>query len=137
MCVYVLLVVNGMDPTEAEDIKKKWQEYTEKLDKIRVTTVGLKVTDSARITSLTSKVLHSLLVLPMVYGIFLPFMIYPYYLKSHRSTPSAYLVFGTSVDFPISLIGYHLNDIERCQGQSTYALFRILNWYSIFSQWPQ
>ena len=78
---------------------------------------------------LTSKVLHSLLVLPMVYGIFLPFKIYPYYLKSHRSTPSAYLVFGTSADFPISLIGYHLNDTERCQGggQSTYALFRILN----------
>ena len=22
---------NGMDPTEAEDIKKRWQEYTEKL----------------------------------------------------------------------------------------------------------
>ena len=22
---------NGMDPTEAEDIKKKWQEYTEEL----------------------------------------------------------------------------------------------------------
>ena len=25
---------NGMDLTEAEDIKKKWQEYTEKLYKI-------------------------------------------------------------------------------------------------------
>ena len=24
---------NGMDPTEAEDIKKKWQEYTEELYK--------------------------------------------------------------------------------------------------------
>ena len=24
---------NGMDPTEAEDIKKRWQEYTEKLYK--------------------------------------------------------------------------------------------------------
>ena len=24
---------NGMDLTEAEDIKKKWQEYTEELDK--------------------------------------------------------------------------------------------------------
>ena len=22
---------NGMDPTEAEDIKKRWQEYTEEL----------------------------------------------------------------------------------------------------------
>ena len=26
---------NGMDLTEAEDIKKRWQEYTEKLDKKR------------------------------------------------------------------------------------------------------
>ena len=26
---------NGMDPTEAEDIKKRWQEYTEKLYKKR------------------------------------------------------------------------------------------------------
>ena len=26
---------NGMDLTEAEDIKKKWQEYTEKLFKNR------------------------------------------------------------------------------------------------------
>ena len=26
---------NGMDPTEAEDIKKRWQEYTEDLDKKR------------------------------------------------------------------------------------------------------
>ena len=26
-------VRNGMDPTEAEDIKKRWQEYTEKLYK--------------------------------------------------------------------------------------------------------
>ena len=24
---------NGMDPTETEDIKKKWQEYTEELYK--------------------------------------------------------------------------------------------------------
>ena len=24
---------NGMDPTEAEDIKEKWQEYTEELYK--------------------------------------------------------------------------------------------------------
>ena len=24
---------NGMDRTEAEDIKKRWQEYTEELDK--------------------------------------------------------------------------------------------------------
>ena len=24
---------NVMDPTEAEDIKKRWQEYTEELDK--------------------------------------------------------------------------------------------------------
>ena len=24
---------NGMDPTEAEDIKKKWQDYTEELYK--------------------------------------------------------------------------------------------------------
>ena len=24
---------SGMDPTEAEDIKKRWQEYTEDLDK--------------------------------------------------------------------------------------------------------
>ena len=29
----MLLVVNGMDPTEAEDIKKRWQEYTEELYK--------------------------------------------------------------------------------------------------------
>ena len=26
-------VRNGMDLTEAEDIKKRWQEYTEELDK--------------------------------------------------------------------------------------------------------
>ena len=26
---------NGMDPTEAEDIKKRWQEYTEELCKKR------------------------------------------------------------------------------------------------------
>ena len=26
---------NGMDLTEAEDIKKSWQEYTEELDKKR------------------------------------------------------------------------------------------------------
>ena len=25
---------SGMDPTEAEDIKKRWQEYTEELYKI-------------------------------------------------------------------------------------------------------
>ena len=25
--------INGMDPTEAEDIKKRWQEYTEELYK--------------------------------------------------------------------------------------------------------
>ena len=24
---------NGMDPTEAEDIKKRWQQYTEELNK--------------------------------------------------------------------------------------------------------
>ena len=24
---------NGMDLTEAEDVKKRWQEYTEELDK--------------------------------------------------------------------------------------------------------
>ena len=28
---------NGMDLTEAEDIKKKWQEYTEKLSQKRLT----------------------------------------------------------------------------------------------------
>ena len=27
--------INGMDPVEAEDIKKKWQEYTEELYKKR------------------------------------------------------------------------------------------------------
>ena len=27
---------NGMDLTEAEDIKKKWQEYTEELDKKKI-----------------------------------------------------------------------------------------------------
>ena len=27
------LVINGMDLTEAEDIKKRWQEYTEELYK--------------------------------------------------------------------------------------------------------
>ena len=29
---------NGMDLTEAEDIKKRWQEYTEELDKKIFTT---------------------------------------------------------------------------------------------------
>ena len=29
---------NGMDPTEAEDIKKRWQEYTEELYKKDLTT---------------------------------------------------------------------------------------------------
>ena len=29
---------NGMDLTEAEDIKKRWQEYTEELYKKRFTT---------------------------------------------------------------------------------------------------
>ena len=29
---------NGMDQTEAEDIKKKWQEYTEELTKKIFTT---------------------------------------------------------------------------------------------------
>ena len=29
---------NGMDPTEAEDIKKRWQEYTEELTKKIFTT---------------------------------------------------------------------------------------------------
>ena len=29
---------NGMDLTEAEDIKKRWQEYTEELHKKKVTT---------------------------------------------------------------------------------------------------
>ena len=28
---------NGMDPKEAEDIKKRWKEYTEKLYKNSVT----------------------------------------------------------------------------------------------------
>ena len=28
---YVYICGNGMDLTEAEDIKKKWQEYTEEL----------------------------------------------------------------------------------------------------------
>ena len=27
---------NGMDPTEAEDIKKRWQEYTEELYKKKI-----------------------------------------------------------------------------------------------------
>ena len=27
---------NGMDPTEAEDIKKRWQEYTEQLYKKKI-----------------------------------------------------------------------------------------------------
>ena len=29
---------NGMDPTEAENIKKRWQEYTEELYKNEITT---------------------------------------------------------------------------------------------------
>ena len=29
---------NGMDPTEAEDIKKRWQEYTENSTKMIFTT---------------------------------------------------------------------------------------------------
>ena len=29
---------NGMDLTEAEDIKKRWQEYTEELYKNEITT---------------------------------------------------------------------------------------------------
>ena len=29
---------NGMDPTEAEDIKKRWEEYTEQVSKKIFTT---------------------------------------------------------------------------------------------------
>ena len=39
---------NGMNLTEAEDIKKRWQEYTEELYKI-----GLKDVDNMRVWSLT------------------------------------------------------------------------------------
>ena len=36
--------INGMDLTEAEDIKKKWQEYTEELyKKIFMTQITTKV----------------------------------------------------------------------------------------------
>ena len=37
---------NGMDLTEAEDIKKKWQEYTEELykKKIQITTMVCVIT---------------------------------------------------------------------------------------------
>jgi len=34
---------NGMDLTEAEDIKKKWQEYTEKLYKKIMTQITMMV----------------------------------------------------------------------------------------------
>ena len=35
---------NGMDPTEAEDIKKRWQEYTEELfNKILMTQITMMV----------------------------------------------------------------------------------------------
>ena len=30
---------NGMDLTEAEDIKKRWQEYPEELYKTQITTI--------------------------------------------------------------------------------------------------
>ena len=30
---FVLYIRNGMDLTETEDIKKRWQEYTEELSK--------------------------------------------------------------------------------------------------------
>ena len=39
---------NGMNLTEAEDIKKRWQEYTEELYKI-----GLKDMDNMMVWSLT------------------------------------------------------------------------------------
>ena len=39
---------NGMNLTEAEDIKKRWQEYTEELYKI-----GLKDVDNMMVWSLT------------------------------------------------------------------------------------
>ena len=34
---------NGMDPTEAEDIKKRWQKYTEKYKKIFMTQIIMMV----------------------------------------------------------------------------------------------
>ena len=34
---------NGMDLTEAEDIKKRWQEYTEELYKVLVTQITMMV----------------------------------------------------------------------------------------------
>ena len=34
---------NGMDLTEAEDIKKRWQEYTEKLYKLYMTQIIMMV----------------------------------------------------------------------------------------------
>ena len=34
---------NGMDPTEAEDIKKRWQEYTELYKKIFMTQITTMV----------------------------------------------------------------------------------------------
>ena len=34
---------NGMDPTEAEDIKKRWQKYTEKYKKIFMTQIIVMV----------------------------------------------------------------------------------------------
>ena len=34
---------NGMDPTEAEDIKKRWQEYTELYKKIFMTQITMMV----------------------------------------------------------------------------------------------
>ena len=30
---------NGMDPTEVEDIKKRWQEYTEKIFTTKIITM--------------------------------------------------------------------------------------------------
>ena len=34
---------NGMDLTEAEDIKKRWQEYIEELNKIFITQITMMV----------------------------------------------------------------------------------------------
>ena len=34
---------NGIDPTEAEDIKKRWQEYTELYKKIFMTQIIMMV----------------------------------------------------------------------------------------------
>ena len=34
---------NSMDLTEAEDIKKRWQEYTEELYKVLVTQITMMV----------------------------------------------------------------------------------------------